>query len=164
MMKQGEVNFRLSGLRELPQESHISSRLIRICRGEEIGVALRLRVEPDVRSSLVRLKLGVCYSCVHGYLRRTLLDYHIEADFEIDRLQEHVEMSGADAVLSTRLMTMMLSVTIGSLRGMLAIRTARTWLADYPLPVINISELISRLHYGSDWNADALPLVNFIYN
>lgn len=163
-MKQGEVNIRLSGLHELPQESYISARSIRICKGEEISVALRLRIEPDVEASIVRLKLGVCYSCVHKYLRRTLLDYRIEADFEIDRLQEHVEVNGADAVLSTRLLTMMLSVTIGSLRGMLAVRTARTWLAACPLPVINVSELISRLHYGSEWNADARPLVNFIYN
>lgn len=39
----------------------------------------------------------MCYPCIHGYLRRTLLDYRIEADSEIDRLKEHVEVSGADA-------------------------------------------------------------------
>lgn len=164
MMKQGEVNIRLSGLRELPEESYLSQRSIRMCRGENISVALRVRVCPDEQSSTVRLTVGVCYMCVHGYLRRTVLDYRIEAAFEIDRLYEHVEVSGADSVLSARLMAMMLSVAIGSLRGMLAIRTSRTWLADYPLPVINISQLVSRLHYGSDWNADSRPLVNFIYN
>lgn len=46
---------------------------------------------------------------------------------------------------------------------MLALRTAGTFLKSYPPPIINISELISRIAYGNDVAFGSRPLFNHVY-
>ncbi len=41
--------------------------------------------------------------------------------------------------------------------------TAGTFLKNHPLPIINISELVSRLAYGSDVPFGSRPLFNHVY-
>ena len=61
-------------------------------------------------------------------------------------------------------MTLMYSAAIGALRGMLALRVENTFLKDYPLPLINISELVSERIYGRKADLHTIPLVDFVYN
>lgn len=163
-MKQGEVNIRLIGLSEVPEMSSFSRRAIRHYNGAPVSVTLSVKVEPDQRDSKISLVIGVKYIATRNYISEQMLRYTVKADFEIDRLDEHISLSGADSMVSTRLMTLMLSVSIGSMRGMLALRTENTPLRNYPLPIFNISELVSRLHYETENPVDPRPLTNFVYN
>ena len=163
-MKQGEVNIRLIGINEVAGMSSFSRRAIRHYNGTPVDVSLSVRAEPDLKDSMISLIVSVIYISTHNYLSEQMLRYTVKADFEIDRLDEHVSQFGADATISTRLMTLMLSVTIGSLRGMLALRTASTALRNYPLPIFNVSEIVSRLHYKTENPADSRPFTNFVYN
>ena len=92
-----------------------------------------------------------------------LLQYTVAAVFEFDNCEGHVSVDGDSCLINTSTMLLMLSVTIGSLRGMLALRTAGTFLKSYPLPIINISELISRRAYGNDVPFGSRPLFNHVY-
>ena len=58
----------------------------------------------------------------------------------------------------------MYGVAIGALRGMLAQRLAGTMLEAYPLPLVNISELVSRHLYGNAPSQLTIPLEDFRYN
>lgn len=162
-MRKGEVDIRLSELHEVASLLSLDRRTIRRYDGSRIDVGLNVRMESDVKNSTVTMVVGVVYNTTRHIMRERLLQYTVAAEFEIDRLSEHIETDGVDAVVTPPLMTLMLGVTIGSLRGMLALRTASTKLADYPLPIFNISEIISRLAYGDDRGSAGVPLTRFVY-
>ena len=41
-----------------------------------------------------------------------------------------------------------LSVSVGALRGMLALRTANTFLANFPLPLLDLTEIMDHMDMG----------------
>ena len=92
-----------------------------------------------------------------------LLQYTVAAVFGFDNCEGHVSVDGDSCLINTSTMLLMLSVTIGSLRGLLALRTAGTFLKSYLPPIINISELISRIAYGNDVPFGSRPLFNHVY-
>ncbi|MBP3590312.1 MAG: hypothetical protein J6J61_07030, partial [Muribaculaceae bacterium] len=65
-------------------------------------------------------------------------------------LKENIERHGENAVVDSQLMMLMLGVAVGALRGIVAVRTKGTLLESRPLPIINISALMYRLHYGEE--------------
>lgn len=162
-MKRHEVNIRLSELQEIEQLSSISRRNIRHYDGSPVRVSLNVRIEPDEREKTVTMVVGVSYLTVHRLMQERLLQYTVGAVFEFDNCDGHVSVGGDSCMLNTHTAVMMLGVTIGSLRGMLALRTAGTFLKRYPLPIINISELVSRLAYGREVPCGARPLFNYVY-
>lgn len=162
-MKRNEVNIRLSELQEIECLSTISHRNIRHYDGSPVRVALNVRIEPDERDRTVTMVVGVSYITTYRLMQERLLQYTVAAVFEFDDCEGHVSVGGDSCMINTSTMVMMLGVTIGSLRGMLALRTAGTFLRNYPLPIINISELVSRLAYGSDVPFGSRPLFNHVY-
>lgn len=163
-MKQGEVDIRLLRVAEVPDKCSLNRSGLRHYQGTPIGISLNIRVVPSLDKSMLSMSLTVIYDTTRRMMRERLLTYTVSADFEVDSLREHVEVSDADIIVSRQLMILMLSVTIGTLRGMLALRTASTVLADHPLPIMNVSEIVSRIYYGSDVDENTRPLFNFVYN
>ncbi len=162
-MKHNEVNIRLSELHEVERLSSISRRNIRHYDGRPVKVSLNINVDPDETNKTVTMVVGVSYITTYRLMQERLLQYTVAAVFEFDNCEGHVSVGGNSCMVNTSTMVMMLGVTIGSLRGMLALRTAGTFLKNYPLPIINISELISRLSYGSDIPFGTRPLFNHVY-
>ena len=96
---------------------------------------------------------------MRGMIRRPLLSYAAEAVFEIPGLAEYAMgiPSGDRVELPPAVMTLMLGVGIGAIRGLIAQRTAGTVLESRPLPLINVSGLVSRLIYGDVPAGHAIP-------
>lgn len=126
----------------------------------DISVDLKASVDEDMASDRLSLRLGVVYTYMRSMVRRPLLDYNVEAVFEIPALGEHVSFSPSRERLDIppSLMTLMLSVAVGALRGMIAQKTVGTPLEDRPLPLVNITWLVSRLIYGDRPSARTIPL------
>lgn len=146
-MRKGDVDIRLSELHEVASLSSLDRRAIRRYGGSRIDVGLNVRMESDVKNSTVTMVVGVAYNTTRHIMRERLLQYTVAAEFEVDSLSEHLQADGVEAIVSAQLMRLMLSVTIGSLRGMLALRTASTKLAAYPMPIFDLTEIISRMSY-----------------
>ena len=89
---------------------------------------------------LVRLTLEARYTTVRNQMNRRLLDYAITADFELTG--PDAEAGREEIVVNEELVRLMISVGLGALRGMIALRTANTFLAHYPLPVYNVNKLM----------------------
>ncbi|MDE6489735.1 MAG: hypothetical protein K2L49_01080, partial [Muribaculaceae bacterium] len=113
----------------------------------------------------ITLSIGTRYTTVRNMISRLLIDYNIELTFATsgDDNELYTGTIGRSPSLPPQLATVMLSVGIGSLRGMMASRTAGSMLARYPLPIINVSELVSRIAYGSMPAANSVPLSGLIY-
>ena len=89
--------------------------------------------------------------------------YSIAVDFEVgDAGRFSIGDGGMD--IPPRLMTLMYGAAIGAMRGMLALRTAGTFLKDYPLPLINISALVCEHMSGRKVPDKIMPLTDLYYN
>lgn len=147
---------------EIPGECHVSRwELLRYGNNpEDVVVDLVARLEDDRPAERLTLRMGVVYSYMRSMVRRRLLRHTVEVVFSIPSMDDFVPPTPArDKIdISPSVMSMMLGVAIGALRGMVAQKTAGTPLEERPLPLINISELVSRLIYGSRPSAATIPL------
>ena len=164
IVKDSEYNIRIANVRELPGSISISRWELMRYSGGEISVTLKSKFTGGGDSNnVLTLMLGVTYSYMKGMMRHRLLHYSIAVDFEVgDAGRFSIDDGGMD--IPPRLMTLMYGAAIGAMRGMLALRTAGTFLKDYPLPLINISALVCEHMSGRKVPDNIMPLTDLYYN
>ena len=145
-MKQTDVSISLKSVREIRGASVVNRRAALRAAGQ---VDMAVRVVPDIERSTVSLLVTASYIYAGPLRRERLMTCSALAAFEIENLMQHVEINGEDVVVASRVMMTMLGIAVGALRGIIAVRTAGTTLANRPLPIIDLTALMYRLHYGS---------------
>ncbi|MCM1111035.1 MAG: hypothetical protein NC336_07505 [Clostridium sp.] len=143
-MKDDKLNIRLARMTELTDQSELHRWELLRYSGGEVHVGLDLKLQRRSRD-IVALTVAAHYTTVRSLVRRPLLDLAVESLFTVDGLSEVADFSGGEAVLPAGLLSAMLSVAIGGLRGMIALRTADTFLANYPLPIYDLRTLLPHL-------------------
>jgi len=158
-----EFNIRIANVSELTGRSYIS-RWEMMRGGHDMSVTLfsHFTLEPDEKR--IMLDIGAKYMHVRNMMQHVLADYHTGITFDVNPFPVENNSLERSIRINPRLLTMMYSAGIGALRGMLAIRLANTPLKDYPLPLINISSLVSEHLYGSSPAEDILPFTDLVYN
>ena len=106
-----------------------------------VTVAFDEQHAPDT----VALRVGVRYTAMRGAVRRPLLTYFIKVEFAVSGLSHKALVTDSAVYLATGLLPLMLNVSIGALRGMLALRTAGTFLSRHPLPVLSTADLLRHI-------------------
>lgn len=126
----------------------------------DIDVRVHASLSEDHTDSRVTLHLEVTYSYMRTMIRRPLLQHAVDVEFEIPDISKVLVpvINGEKIAIPPSLVTMMLGIAVGALRGMIAQRTAGTALEKRPLPLINISSLVSRLIYGEPSGRRVIPL------
>ena len=148
-MNNSDINLRLTSVRETSPESGVNRRALRHMRHDaRLEVDMRVDVRPDMAREMVEMRVECEYRGVVDYIQTSVLRCGVEAVFEIDELPAHVTGHGGEFVTDGPLMMLMLGIAVGSLRGVVAVKTAGTLLASEPLPIIDLSALMYRLHYG----------------
>lgn len=160
-MRHSELDIRILKITEVPGKCHLNRwELMRYAGNEnEISVDLHARVDIDSKVDCLSLRLGTVYTYLRSMVKRPLLDFTIEAQFEIPSIDDFVSFNDDhDKVdLPPSLMSLVLSVALGALRGMIAQKTVGTALEYRPLPLVNLSSLVSRLIYGSRPKESTIP-------
>lgn len=113
--------------------------------GSDVDVELTTHFRNIAGTHRVLLRLGAHYTVVRSQIRRRLLDYVVDAEFDLGDTRGMIAATDVDIVVTTDVLRLMFSITLGAIRGMIALRTADTFLSDYPLPVYDISVLIANL-------------------
>lgn len=126
--------------------------------GEKITVTLTSRFAVDDQTKQVSIICSVLYHYMRGMVRRPLIDCACEATIDIVPFPDTL----AAESIPPRLMSILYSVAIGALRGMVAKRVASTELSLFPLPLVNISELISNQLYGSTTPVNTHPFSELV--
>ncbi len=101
---------------------------------------------PDI----LTLRLVACYHSLRNLIIRPLLKYAMEVEFEIDNLADIIDINERSIIIPPDILNLTLGIGIGALRGMLALECRNSSLTHYPLPIINIGDIISRLTPGTD--------------
>lgn len=163
-MNNTDIDIRLLRIRELPRLNTLSRWEFLRYTGSQVRVTLSAQWHASSPAHEITLMTGARYTTARGLIDRTLIDYNIELTFATSGNDDWLYTGGERGLsLPPRLATVMLSVGIGSLRGMMASRTAGSMLSRYPLPIINVSELVSRMAYGTDSDTRTVPLTGFVY-
>ena len=89
---------------------------------------------------------GVRYIRRRNFIGQELLFYRIAVVYKIEKLRDFVKLENSQVIVDTRLLALLLSISIGSMRGMLALRTQNTVFKNYPLPLINVSEILTSMN------------------
>lgn len=148
-MEETEFKITLLDVGEVEGASVVNRRASLRAFGKPVQVDMTVRVVPDLEKSTVSLVVTASYIAEGKIMRERLLTCSAFATFEIEELRKHIEVSGEEVVVGARLMMMMLGIAVGALRGIIAVRIAGTPLYNRPLPIIDLTALMYRLHYGN---------------
>lgn len=148
-MKDTDIQISLAAVGELEGGTALNRRALRRLTKQPIVVDMSVKAIPDLKRSLITLVVSCSYRAVIGFIRERLMVCSAVATFEVADLAGHIERRGEEAVVGGSLMMTMLGIAVGALRGIVAVRTAGTPLHNRPLPIIDLSALMYRLHYGS---------------
>ncbi len=159
-----EFDIRISEIKELTSENKFHRWEILRYNGYPIKVSMSASVLPDINRNILALTMGVRYVSSRDYSEKELLRYNILVDFEIDNLEKQIQITEKAVKIPSHLLTLIISVGVGTLRGMLAQRTAGTVFDKYPLPLMNISEIVSAIMYSERSRNPAYPLFKFVYD
>lgn len=108
---------------------------------EPVFVKLLLNILPDIGRNIIELIVGVVYHTNS----EDLLTYEIKSTFEVGEMEAVVCVRDYSVSVAPELLSILVGVSIGTLRGMLVLKSADSFFANYPLPIINITELIASL-------------------
>lgn len=147
-MEESQVKLTLLSVNELPDSTVINRSALRRMGNQTVTVDMNVRVIPDLDRSLISLVVSCSYIAVIGYIRTRILVSSVVATFEVEDLRSHIVSKGGEVIVAGQLMMTMLGIAVGALRGVVAVRTQGTKLRNTPLPIIDLTALMYRLHYG----------------
>lgn len=144
-MDYADIEVSLVSIRQVPERTKIFSRAIRHYAGGEVGVSLRTWLTPIRGKDEVELTAEVVYSDRGTMMHSIMLTYCVAARFAFSDAENFFYIDGDRLLITHHLLTLMLGTVIGALRGMIALDTAQTSLASYPLPLLNVADLAASL-------------------
>ena len=144
-MDYADIEVSLVSIRQVPERTKIFSRAIRHYAGGEVGVSLRTWLTPIRGKDEVELTAEVVYSDRGTMMHSIMLTYCVAARFAFSDAENFFDIDGDRLLITHHLLTLMLGTVIGALRGMIALDTAQTSLAAYPLPLLNVADLAASL-------------------
>lgn len=144
-MDYADIEVSLVSIHQVPERTKIFSRAIRHYAGGEVGVSLRTWLTPIRGKDEVELTAEVVYSDRGTMMHSIMLTYCVAARFAFSDAENFFDIDGDRLLIPHHLLTLMLGTVIGALRGMIALDTAQTSLASYPLPLLNVADLAASL-------------------
>ena len=111
------------------------------------GIGLRLVPNPPLKEFGIALLIK--YEYQEGNINEELCQYEIECVFKIMEFDQAIKLNKTKINIEDSILSNLLSITIGTIRGMLALKTAGTVLNAYPLPLLNPMDIIQKLKVQS---------------
>ncbi len=127
--------MRLQSISEVAYNTDMS----KICddvNPDDLQVGFANKILPDIENNVISIVFGVQYL----YENEKVLDCIYKFSFEVIDLSRYVIIDG-DNITINHLMPHFLNVIIGTMRGILVVRTAGTLFSKYPLPILDANAL-----------------------
>lgn len=134
-MQTENIQMRLQSISEVAYNTDMS----KICddvNPDDLQVGFANKILPDIENNVISIVFGVQYL----YENEKVLDCIYKFSFEVIDLSRYVIIDG-DNITINHLMPHFLNVIIGTMRGILVVRTAGTLFSKYPLPILDVNAL-----------------------
>lgn len=147
-MEPTNAKFTLLSVSEVPGSTVVNRSLLRNMDRQPVTVDINVKAVPDFERSTLSIIVSCSYIAVVHLLRARVMTSSVVASFEIENMRQHVSILKGETVIDDGLLETMLGVAVGSLRGIIAVRTAGTPLRNTPLPILDLKALMYRVRYG----------------
>lgn len=114
-------------------------------KSESIQLGFSNKIQPDVKNNKIVLIFGTRYE-VGGEVS---LESIYRFEFEVKDLAQYITSHG-NTVTITHIMPHLISVAVGTMRGILVVKTAGTNFSKFPLPMIDPIQLSANLSEQKD--------------
>ena len=108
---------------------------------EAIRIGFSTGIEPDLENDKFSLVFGIQYVINESVILESVYRF----TFAVVNLAQYIVFNGDKSITITHLMPHFLSVAVGTMRGILVVKTAGTAFARYPLPIIDVNQLNENL-------------------
>lgn len=108
---------------------------------DEIQIGFANKVEPDIATDSISIDFGVRYVLKE----KVVLECTYRYTFSVVNLSQFVTVNEDQSMTITHIMPHLLNVAVGTMRGIIVVRTACTPFAKYPLPIIDVNILNDKL-------------------
>lgn len=108
---------------------------------DSIQIGFSNGVDPDVENDRFSLVFGIRYVIGDDVILESVYRF----TFAVVDLARYITINEDNSITITHLMPHFLSVAVGTMRGILVVKTAGSAFARYPLPIIDINQLNDNL-------------------
>lgn len=108
---------------------------------DSMKIGFSTQIQPDVQNDIFVLLFGTRYE-LNG---EVVLESIYKFVFEVKNLAQFVVFNDNQSITVNHVMPHFLSVAVGTMRGILVVKTAGTNFSNYPLPMIDVNQLNSNL-------------------
>lgn len=103
---------------------------------QSIQLGFSNQLQPDIDNNIIALVFGTRYK-IEGDV---VLECIYRFVFEVKDLSQYITLNDDSATI-THIMPHLISVAVGTMRGILVVKTAGTNFSKYPLPMIDPNQL-----------------------
>jgi hypothetical protein len=135
-MAKGIVEMRIASISEDSFEMY-PGKMDENSQDKEIQIGFSTRIQTDEENNLFTLHFGIRY-ILSGEL---LLESIYKFVFEVKDLKSFIVIKDDKSITVDSLMPHLLNVAVGTMRGILVVKTAGTSLSKFPLPLIDANKL-----------------------
>lgn len=154
-----ELDIKIKRVKEMRKLSSVNRwELMLYSAGTPIDLDISADFITVPGTSELRVQLGAHYTCLRAQIVRKLLDYVIEVSFDVKEIGGKADITDSEMLIDPEVLALMLSVGVGALRGMVALRTEGSVLEKHPVPVLRIRDLITKVAGSSE---ASLPEIHF---
>lgn len=108
---------------------------------DSMKIGFSTQIQPDVQNDIFVLLFGTRYE-LNG---EVVLESIYKFVFEVKNLAQFVVFNNNQSITVNHIMPHFLSVAVGTMRGILVVKTAGTNFSNYPLPMIDVNQLNANL-------------------
>ena len=108
---------------------------------DSIQIGFSNGVEPDFENDTFNMVFGIRYVADDSVILESVYRF----SFAVVNLAQYITINEDKSITITHLMPHFLSVAVGTMRGILVVKTAGTAFARYPLPMIDVNKLNENL-------------------
>lgn len=137
-----DVNIQMR-LTSISEESFMMSpgKIADDANSEAIQLGFSNQIQPDVENNKMTLVFGTKYE-LEG---EVILESVYRFEFEVKDLARFINTDDNNNITISHIMPHLISVAIGTMRGILVVKTAGTNLSKFPLPMIDPNQLSANL-------------------
>lgn len=108
---------------------------------KSIQLGFSNQIQPDIENNKISLIFGARYE-LEG---EVVLECIYRFEFEVLNLAQFITVHENNSITITHIMPHFISVAIGTMRGILVVKTAGTNFSKFPLPMIDSNQLNANL-------------------
>ena len=108
---------------------------------DAIQIGFSTQIQPDVENNIFSLVFGTRYELEGDVVLECLYKFV----FEVKNLSQFIVFKDNQVIKVNHIMPHFLNVAVGTMRGILVVKTAGTNFSKYPLPMIDVNQLNANL-------------------